>query len=240
MSVICIIPARIGSKRIKKKNIRILNNIKLINYTIDYAKKQKIIDHIHVSTDSEEIKRVVKKRGIDVPFLRPKEFATDSSNDSCLIIDAFQKTEDFLNKNFDIIVFLRPVIPFRDKNILNKCVRTLQKNACDSVRTVKSVEHTHPYWMTKKNNKGKLNFLYKDKNIFNYYQSQMLPKFYKHDGCCDCFATSKLRKINPKSSTLKDIYGNKMYGVENNYKFHINIDTLDDWKLAEIYSKQIK
>ena len=88
--------------------------------------------------------------------------------------------------------------------------------------------------------KGRLNFLYKHKNIFNYYQSQMLPKFYKHDGCCDCFATSKLRKIKPKSSSLKDIYGSKMYGVENNFKFHINIDTIDDWKLAEIYSKQIK
>ena len=94
--------------------------------------------------------------------------------------------------------------------------------------------------MTKKNNNGKLNFLYKNKNIFNYYQSQMLPKFYKHDGCCDCFSTKRLRKIKPNSSTLKDIYGTKMYGVENNYKFHINIDTLDDWKLAEIYSKKIK
>ncbi len=240
MSVLCIIPARIGSKRIKKKNIKNLNNIKLINYTIDFAKKQKIINYIHVSTDSEEIRRVAKKRGLDVPFLRPKIFATDSSNDSCVIIDAFQKTENYLNKNFDTIVFLRPVIPFRDPYIVDKCVKTLKKNACDSVRTIKNVEHTHPYWMTKKNNNGKLNFLYKNKNIFNYYQSQMLPKFYKHDGCCDCFSTKRLRKIKPKSSTLKDIYGTKMYGVENNYKFHINIDTLDDWKLAEIYSKKLK
>ena len=69
---IAIIPARIGSKRIKQKNIKIFKGKPLIYYSINAAKKSKVFDKILVSTDSEKIGEIARKYGADVPFLRPK------------------------------------------------------------------------------------------------------------------------------------------------------------------------
>ena len=74
---IAIIPARIGSKRIKQKNIKIFKGKPLIYYSIKAAKKAKIFDKILVSTDSKKIKNIVLKYGAEVPFLRPKNLSDD-------------------------------------------------------------------------------------------------------------------------------------------------------------------
>ena len=77
--VIAIIPARAGSKGIKDKNIKNLKGKPLISYTIEEAKKSKQIDKLIVSTDSKEISDISTALGVEVPFLRPTELATDSS-----------------------------------------------------------------------------------------------------------------------------------------------------------------
>ena len=78
--VICIIPARKGSKGLKNKNIKKLKNIPLIAWSILVAKKCKMIDEIIVSTDSKKISKIAKKYGAKVPFLRPSNLATDKSS----------------------------------------------------------------------------------------------------------------------------------------------------------------
>ena len=71
---IAVIPARIGSKRIKKKNIKIFNGKPLIYYSIQAAKKSKNFDKIFVSTDSEKIRTISKKFGAEVPFKTKRTF----------------------------------------------------------------------------------------------------------------------------------------------------------------------
>lgn len=71
MKILVVIPARIGSKSIPKKNIKLLNNKPLINYTIEYALESQLPNKIIVSTDSEEIAKIAKEAGAEVPFLRP-------------------------------------------------------------------------------------------------------------------------------------------------------------------------
>ena len=80
MKVVAIIPARSGSKGIHLKNIKKLNGNPLIQYTIDVAKKCKMINRIIVSTDSTKIANISKKLGVEVPFLRPKKISGDVSS----------------------------------------------------------------------------------------------------------------------------------------------------------------
>ena len=87
MKPICIIPARGGSKGIRKKNIKIIAGKPLLGHVIEDIKKGKIFSHIIVSTEDKEIAKIAKKYGAEVPFVRPKKYATDT-------------TESYLNKNF--------------------------------------------------------------------------------------------------------------------------------------------
>ena len=78
---ICLIPARIGSKRIKNKNIKIFHGKPLISYAIVNAKKSKLFKKIIVPTDSKIISSIAKKNGAEVPFLRPKKYSHDKATD---------------------------------------------------------------------------------------------------------------------------------------------------------------
>ena len=76
---IAIIPARAGSKGVKNKNLRKVNGIPLINYTIENCLKSGIFDHTIVSTDSKKIARIAIKYGASIPFIRPKKYSNDNS-----------------------------------------------------------------------------------------------------------------------------------------------------------------
>ena len=89
--VVALIPARGGSKGIKRKNITLLNGKPLIYHTIAAAKKSKLITRIIVSTDDEKIKRVAIKYGAEVPFMRPKKFSGDRVLDYQVILHAVKK-----------------------------------------------------------------------------------------------------------------------------------------------------
>ena len=92
--VLAITLARGGSKEVKKKNIKKINGKPLIWYTIKEALKSKLIDRYIVSTDSKEIKKISLRFGADVPFLRPKKFATDKASS----VKALQHAVRFLEK----------------------------------------------------------------------------------------------------------------------------------------------
>ena len=74
---VCIIPARGGSKRIPRKNIKLFDNKPMISYSIEAAKTSKLFTHIIVSTDDEEIANVSEQLGATIPFFRPKELSDD-------------------------------------------------------------------------------------------------------------------------------------------------------------------
>ena len=94
---ICIIPARGGSKRIKKKNIRSFNGKPIILWSIETAIKSNCFEKVIVSTDSEEIKNIAISHGAEVPFKRPKNLSDDHSTTTSTIIHAI----DYLEKYID-------------------------------------------------------------------------------------------------------------------------------------------
>ncbi len=120
-NIIAIIPARGGSKRLPCKNIRDLCGKPLIAWTIEQAKNSKFIDKVVVSTDDEEIAAISREYGVDVPFLRPKELATDESPS----IDLIKHALDFFKKKgetYDIIILLEPTSPLRKKNDIDAAI----------------------------------------------------------------------------------------------------------------------
>lgn len=107
--ILCVIPARGGSKRLPGKNIKLLLGKPLIGYAIAAAKNSKYIDRIIVSTDSEDIAAVAKQEGADVPFLRPAELATDTAT----IVPAYQHAVTAVEAGtpYDLVVLVQPTVP---------------------------------------------------------------------------------------------------------------------------------
>ena len=126
--IIAIIPARGGSKSIPKKNIIDLGGFPLIAYSIVAAKMSKLISRVIVSTDSKEISEISKKYGAEVPFLRPAEFATNTSGD----FEVFKHAVDWLKKNEGYLpeywVHLRPTTPLREPELVDKAIEQFIQN----------------------------------------------------------------------------------------------------------------
>ena len=126
MEVLVIIPAREGSKGIHLKNILMINGKPLIEYTINSAKKSKLVSRIIISTDSKKIAKIGKNLNIDIPFIRPKKI----SGDKATSFEVVKHTLEFLEKNEsyipDIIVLLQPTNPLRSTALIDKVINNLK------------------------------------------------------------------------------------------------------------------
>ena len=117
MKTLFLITARGGSKGLPDKNIRVLNGKPLIYYTIDAARMVASDEDICVSTDSEKIINVVENAGLNVPFVRPKELATDYAGHHGVILHALEFYKQ-IGKNYDNVMLLQPTSPLRKKDHL--------------------------------------------------------------------------------------------------------------------------
>ncbi|MEK7107733.1 MAG: acylneuraminate cytidylyltransferase family protein [Patescibacteria group bacterium] len=142
--ILAVITARGGSKGIPGKNIKPLGGKPLIVYSIDAAKKSKLITHTIVSTDDKEIAKVAKKFGGEVPFLRPKELAEDTTPHVPVMKHAIEFMEKKLGIVFDYAVILQPTSPFRTTDDIDETLRKLIENKADSAVTLVDVGNEHP------------------------------------------------------------------------------------------------
>ena len=99
MNIYTIIPARGGSKGITKKNIRLLKGKPLIDYSINYSLRSKLVKRTIVSTDSEEIAAIALKSNAEIPFIRPKDLAQDLTPDFPVFNHALFELEKIYNEN---------------------------------------------------------------------------------------------------------------------------------------------
>lgn len=179
--ILALIPARGGSKGLHKKNIRPLLGKPLIAWTIEEAKKSKYIDKIIVSTDDEEIARISQENGADVPFLRPKEFAMDSSKTADVILHAL----DFLERQkeqYSLIVLLEPTSPLRDAADIDTCIkRLLERPEAKAVVSVAKLESGHPEFNVIINPHGFIRNC-NDSSNFNILRRQELKDVFFFDG----------------------------------------------------------
>ena len=105
-SILCTICMRSGSKGVKNKNIKLINNKPLMYYTIKQALKSKIFNQIVVSTDSKKLLKCAKLYGAEGWFIRPKKLSLDVSPKIAVIKHALLQSEKYYNKKFNFIVDL--------------------------------------------------------------------------------------------------------------------------------------
>jgi len=142
--VLGVIPARGGSRRVPRKNIKLLGNKPLIAWSIEAAQKAKTLDYFLVSTGDEEIARLSKVYGARVPFKRPKKLRGDV--DSSLVIKhAVEWFESEKGKRVDYVVTIQPTSPFRTSEDIDTCVNIARASGVESVISIKKASE-HPFW----------------------------------------------------------------------------------------------
>tara|TARA_B110000027_G_scaffold6368_1_gene5802 strand:- start:1487 stop:2173 length:687 start_codon:yes stop_codon:yes gene_type:complete len=227
MKTLVIIPARAGSKGIKNKNLRKINNTSLVENTFRLASKLKNIDDIIVSTDSKKIIRISKKfKKIKSPFIRPKHLASDNSKMNDVVMHAI----NFLKKkkSYDYVVILQPTSPFRKLREVNKIINFTKKNKIKSLFSV-TESWQHPSEFIEINNNGKM------KNINSNVGSnrQNYKKVYFISGAVYMIKIDYFLK-------------NKKFITNESIPFIMSQETLIDidnpfhLKIADIFSKHFK
>ena len=135
-SVIAIIPARSGSKRLEGKNLKPLLGKPLIEWTISASKKSKYIDKTLVSSDSQEIISISQKKGVCTQ-LRPKQF----SDDEATTFSVVQYVLDKLDEKFEYVILLQPTSPLRTSENIDEAFELLNEKSADAVVSVSELEH---------------------------------------------------------------------------------------------------
>ena len=135
--VLCVIPAKGNSRRLPKKNIRILAGKPLVAWTIEAAQGAKRLTDYLVSSDDSEIIEIAKKSGAPVPFVRPVELATDTVRNIAVVRHALEFMENEKQMTYDIIINLQPTSPVRDPAHIDQAVEMLWASDLNSLVSVK-------------------------------------------------------------------------------------------------------
>jgi CMP-N,N'-diacetyllegionaminic acid synthase len=149
-SVVALIPARSGSKRVVDKNARVLGGHPLIAYTIAAAKTSGVFDAVVCSTDTGRLARIAHHYGAEIPFLRPAEFATSTSPDIEWVEDMLTRLKAE-GRDYDCFSILRPTSPFRTAETIKRAWgEFLAEQGVDSLRAVEKVtQHPGKMWVVR-------------------------------------------------------------------------------------------
>lgn len=224
--MLVIIPARGGSKGVPKKNIKNLNGKPLIQYAIDAAREIFSDENILVSTDDQEIKKMVEDLGLEVPFLRPPHLSDDNSGMHEVLLHAVEFMEN-RNRNYDRILLLQPTSPLRTSQHILEAIEIYENNPdLDMVASVKETKAS-PYSILKEEDaEGFLTGVIPS----SYVRRQDVPKVWELNGAVYVINTSSL-----KTEPLYKFKKVKKYVMDEISS--LDIDGPLDWKLAEIYMK---
>ena len=229
MRTIAFIYARGGSKGLPGKNIRPLLGIPLIAWSISEAKKISRIDRVIVSTDCNEIASIAKQYGAEVPFIRPKDLASDDSSEWLAWRHALTFLENSEKELPDVMLSLPTTAPLRISQDIENCLDAFELGDSDAVITVTDA-HRSPYFnMVKKNNNGTVSIVIPPKTEVTRRQDS--PIVYD--------ITTVAYAVDPKFVlTQNSLFSGKVKSIHVPLERSIDIDTLMDFKLAEFFLMQ--
>lgn len=222
--ILALIPARSGSVRIKNKNLKKILGKPLIEYSIDEAKKSKTLHSIFISSDSNTIKKIAKKKNC-IFIKRPKKYCTNKSK----MIEVIKHAFSFFKKkkiNCNLLVLLQPTSPLRTAIDIDRAVRLLlNNNKADSLVSVTKVPHCYleAFLMIKKKNFLKSYYHVNEKKM---NISKKLSLFARNGP--SIFIT-RLKKFKNDS-----LYDNKILAYEMCKTKSVDINEKNDLELAKI------
>jgi CMP-N-acetylneuraminic acid synthetase len=215
MKILYIILARKGSKRLKNKNLLKINNKTLIELTINFVKKIAPLNHIIFSTDSEKMKKIANKLGVNAPWLRPKNLSLDKSSSFDASNHAIKWFESKFSK-IDVVALFQPTSPFRLKNDFKKALKKFKKNPKMPLISVKKIGLTGDRILMKTN--------------------KYMTNFSNNVNDVNVFIPSGSFYLIKKTTLIKNrsFYSKKMnyFEIKNNL-MNIDIDTLNDYQMAK-------
>ncbi|WP_029035370.1 cytidylyltransferase domain-containing protein [Salinimicrobium terrae] len=223
MKILGLIPARGGSKGIPGKNIKILHDKPLLQYTFEAAKNSMLLSRLILSSDDAEIMAVAEEIGLEVPFKRPANLAADATP----TLEVVQHSLSFFaqkGEKFDAVCLLQPTTPFRRSGLTDKAIEKFQAGNFDSLLSVREVPAEYnPHWIFEEKH-GQLKIATGEENIIP--RRQELPKAYYRDGAIYLTKTEVILEQN-------SLYGKRIGFVDTTGDPYVNIDTHVDWEEAE-------
>lgn len=227
--VLVLIPARGGSKGIPRKNIRLFSSYPLIAFSIAAGLQAETVTRVIVTTEDQEIARVARSFGAEIPFLRSVELAGDRTHDMPVFKHALEWLAEHENYHPEAVVHLRPTTPIRPPDLVDRAVRVLMAHLeADSVRGI-TPAHQNPYKMWLLDGEEKpIRPLITSPGIEEAYNAprQSLPVAYAHTGLIDVIRPATILDLNSMS-------GKSILPVMFDPAYDVDLDTLDDWRRAE-------
>jgi len=217
---LAVITARGGSKGIPGKNTKPLNGKPLILYTVEAARKVFQDQYIYVSTDSQEIKNTVESSGLEVPFLRPAELATDTSSSEDVLKHAIKEA---VKKGllFDAVVLLQPTSPFRNEEHIQSAIIEFEKDPESLLLSVTEARENPYYTLMEEDKDG---FLQKSKQS-NFTRRQDCPSVWNINGAIYIFPKNEFVEGGFDTLSKRKFVMNALASID--------IDTYSDWTIAE-------
>ena len=225
MKNIAIIPARSGSKGLKDKNIKELNGIPLIAYSIKSAIESEMFDCVFVSTDSKDYAKIAEKYGADAHFLRSKKNSMDMAGSWDVVREVLEQFE-MEGKYYDNIMLLQPTSPLRTKEDIQNCFEMMKKEDANAIVSVTEVEHS-PLWCNTLPEDLSMEQFYNEKAINT--PRQELPKYYRLNGAIYLIKREEVEK--------QKMFREKNYAYIMSNEKSIDIDSELDFKIAEYFMK---
>jgi len=224
LKILCIIPARGGSKGVPKKNIKLLGAHPLLSYSIAAANTSNLINRVVVSTDCEETAKITLNYKAEIPFMRPDVLSNDTSTDIDFILhalDYLESNEDYIP---DLVVLLRPTTPLREIEYIDKAIETILLNKeASSLRSSHLCSESPFKWFSLDEEYYKpISAEYTLEDTGKPRQS--FPSTYIPNGYIDIVIPIKLRKT-------KSLFGNKILSFIT--PITSEIDTLEEFDYLE-------
>ena len=219
--ILVVIPARGGSKGIPRKNLRLMDNKPLISYSIGVAKASQYVDDVVVTTDDSQIALIAEKFGASV-VRRSEELSSDDTLLDPVIHDAMIQKEKLALDEYDIVITLQPTSPLIKTATLDKAIEKFEDFGIDSVISV--VDDRHLSWGYDENNQRYF------PNYIERLNRDDLPKSYRETGAILATRRSFVKENSRLGSNI-DI-------IEISREESVNIETYEDWWLAENYLKK--
>lgn len=224
--ILCVIPARSGSKGLKNKNILKIKNRELIYYPIKAALKSKYIDYILFSSDSKKYIEIAKKYKVSCPFIRPKKFSNDKSTSYQVIRHGIEFLKENDKKVFDYVICLEPTSPLTSHKDVDRCIKKIINTKSNSlVSVMKSEKYSIPYHFVLKKDERILPFV--NGNSFKK-RRQIIKNTYILDGS---LYIAKIKDyLKYKGFFTKKTICEIMPKIKN-----LEIDDILDYKMIKYY-----
>lgn len=216
MSIVAVITARGGSKRIPRKNIKEFMGKPMLSYAVEAAVNSKVFDEVMVSTDDVEIAEIAKQFGAKVPFMRSEKTANDFATTADVLEEVVSEYKK-RGKTFDELCCIYPCVPFLTADVIKNAYEKFKTSGADRLTPV--VKYSFPIQRA---------FKLKEQGLLEYREPENAPKRSQdlepmyHD--VGMFYFYKTEKMN----------SDKIAMLEMDEAMVQDIDNDSDWQMAEM------